>query len=130
MWANLKRTIRQTSIAAVFVAVVGYYFTYQDRMDSRQQNAWNVVRIALGWSENNKWGNVGQVAAVETLTRDCDVWWINTPLKYLLGRDCIPLNSLSLRALDFGDLNAPRANFSYAILSAPILRELDLCDPT
>jgi hypothetical protein len=111
---SLKRTIRQTSIAAVFVAVVGYYFTYQDRIDSRQQNAWNVVRTALEWSEKNKWGNVGQIAAVQTLTRDCDAWWIDTPLKYLLGRDCVPLKSLSLRALDFGGLNAPRANLSYS----------------
>jgi hypothetical protein len=114
---SLKRTIRQTSIAAVFVALVGYYFTHQGRIDSRQQDAWNVVRIALEWSEKGKWGNVGQIPAVETLTRDCDAWWIDTPLKYLLGRDCVPLNSLSLRALDFGGLNAPSPTASELVTS-------------
>jgi Pentapeptide repeats (8 copies) len=110
---SLKRTAKQTSIAAVIVAVVGYYFTYQDRIDSRQQTAWNVVRTALEWSENKKWGNIGQIAAIETLTRDCDTWWLNTPLKYLLGRDCADLKSLSLMTMDFGGLHAPGAHLSY-----------------
>ena len=110
---SLKRTAKQTSIAAVIVAVVGYYFSYQDRIDSRQQTAWSVVRIALEWSENKKWGNVGQIAAIESLTRDCDSWWLNTPLKYLLGRDCVDLKSLSLMTMDFGGLSAQGGNLSY-----------------
>jgi hypothetical protein len=104
-------------VAAVTVAVVGYYFTYQDRIDSRQQNAWNVVRTALEWSESKKWGNVGQIAAIETLTRDCDAWWLNTPLKYILGRDCVDLKSLSLMSMDFGGLKAAGANFSYGFFA-------------
>lgn len=114
---SLKRTIKHTSIAAVLVAVVGYYFTYQDHIDTGQQNAWNVVRTALEWSENKKWGNVGQIHAVETLSRDCDAWWINTPLKYLLGRNCEDLKSLSLMKMDFGGLNAPGAKLSYGFFA-------------
>jgi hypothetical protein len=112
---SLRQTVKHTSIAAVFIAVVGYYFTYQDRIDSRQQNAWDVVRKALDWSETHKkWGNIGQIEAFEILTRDCDSWWIDTPLKNLLGRDCANLKSLSLMAMDFGGLNAPGATFSHS----------------
>jgi len=111
--SSLKRTLKQTSIAAVIVAVVGNYFTYQERIDTRQQNAWSVLRSALEWSEAKKWGNVGQIQAIETLTRDCDAWWLDTPLKYLLGRDCANLKSLSLMTMDFGGMNAPGATLSY-----------------
>ena len=111
---SLKRTLKQTSVAAVIVAVVGYYFSYQDRIDSRQQTAWSVLRTALEWSENRKWGNVGQIQAIETLTRDCDSWWLNTPLKYLLGRDCVDLKSLPLMTMDFGGLKAPGATLSHS----------------
>jgi len=110
---SLRRTAKQTSIAAVVVALVGYYFAYQDRIDSRQQSAWVVIRTALEWSENKKWGNIGQIAAVETLTRNRDSWWLDTPLKYLLGRDCVDLKSLSLMKMDFGGLHAPGGNLSY-----------------
>lgn len=114
---SLRKTLKQTSVAAVLVAVIGYYFTYQDRIDTRQQNAWSVIRTALEWSENKKWGNVGQIQAVETLTRDCDSWWLNTPLKYLFGRDCVELKSLSLMSMDFGGLDAPGATLSYGFFA-------------
>jgi hypothetical protein len=115
--SSIRRTIKHTSIAAVIVTVIGSYFTYQDRIDSSKQNAWNVVRTALDWSERGKWGNVGQIDAVELLTRDCDQWWIGTQLRYLLGRNCENLKSLSLMNMDFGGLQAAGGRFSYGFFA-------------
>jgi hypothetical protein len=110
-------SIKKLGVAAIIVTVVGYWFAYQDRIDSRQERAWDIVRAALDWSEKNKWGNIGQIEAVETLTRDCDRWWRNVPgLGYLmefLFRDCVPLKSLSLMRMDFGGLTAGGADLSY-----------------
>jgi hypothetical protein len=116
LYRYLKTSLKKTGIAAVFVAVAGYWFTYQDRIDARQERAWGVVRTAMEWSENKKWGNVGQIEAMQTLTRDCDAWWTGTPLNYVFGfifRDCVPLKSLSLMQMDFGGLRAPGAILPY-----------------
>jgi Pentapeptide repeats (8 copies) len=107
---------KKAGIAAIIVTVVGYWFAYQDRIDSRQEHAWNVIRVAVDWSEKKKWGNVGQIEAFETLTRDCDPWWRDTPLHYVLDfffRDCVSLKSLPLMQMDFGGLNAAGADLSH-----------------
>jgi hypothetical protein len=127
----LKRLLKHTSIAAVFVAVVGYWFTYQDRIDASQEQAWSVLRAALDWTQNNKDGNVGQNQSIETLSRDCDHWWRTTPLKYLLDlffRNCVDLKSLSLMRLDFGGLRAPGAKLSHGYFACANFRGANLAN--
>jgi len=116
LMARASKSLRNVGISAVIVTVIGYWFAYQDRIDARQERAWDVIRKALDWSEGKKWGNVGQVAAVETLTRDCDRWWRGTPLRYVLDfffRDCVSLKSLSLMRMDFGGMKAAGADLSW-----------------
>jgi hypothetical protein len=126
----LFASAKKVGVAAVIVTVVGYWFSYQDRIDSRQERAWNVVRAALDWSEKNKWGNIGQIEAVQTLTRDCDRWWRNLPvLGYLMQfffRDCVPLKSLSLMRMDFGGLKAASADLSYGYFACGNFAAADL----
>lgn len=125
LWAFLKHT----SIGAIFVAVVGYWFSYQDRIDARQAQAWGIIRAALDWTQANKAGNVGQNQAIETLTRDCNHWWRNTRLEPMLGllfRDCVDLKSLSLMRLDFGGLRAPGAKLSRGFFACANFRGANL----
>lgn len=46
---HVRRLIKHTSIAAVAVAVIGYWYTYQDRIDASEEQAWRVLGAALQW---------------------------------------------------------------------------------
>lgn len=125
----LIRLLKHTSVAAAFVAIIGYWFTYQDRIDASQEQAWSVLRAALDWTQANKIGNVGQNQAIETLSRDCNHWWRNTPLKLVLDlifRDCVDLKSLSLMRLDFGGLRVPGAKLSRGYFACANFRGANL----
>lgn len=111
---------KQLSAFAIAGTIVGYWVSYQDRIDTRHEHAWTTLRAAISWSASNNWGNVGQMDAIETMTRDCDHWWRGTFMEPIFGnifQDCIALNSILLQRMDFGGLQAPGANFSSSNLA-------------
>jgi hypothetical protein len=104
-------------VFAVAGTIIGFWYTIGDRDADRHQNAWQVVREAESWSEQGGLGNIGQVNAIETLTRDCDKQWL---LRKLLGhffQDCLPMKSIQLTKMDLRDLDASGADFQDGFFS-------------
>jgi Pentapeptide repeats (8 copies) len=115
----------------IAVTVVSYWISFQDRAASRQEGAWTTLRAAIVWTQGDQyhWGNVGQLAAIETLTRHCSAWWHGTfaqPLFEIIFPDCIDLNSLSLERMELGALKGPGANFSHSNFACTNLAKADL----
>jgi hypothetical protein len=125
--ANLGKRL---GVFAVAGTIIGYWISFEDRIADRHERAWSVVRLAQLASG----GNVGQVSAIQTLTRDCDRWWNRTPLVHVLGyffQDCVSLKSLSLKLMDFRGLQAagatfPDSSFSCSNFGNANLRNSDL----
>jgi hypothetical protein len=126
-----KRYIAKAGLFTLAVTVVSYWFSYQDRIASRHGDAWTTLRAAIIWTQADpyRWGNVGQIPAIQTLTRDCNRWWRNTLLESLFEiffQDCVELNSLSLTHMELGGLKAAGANLSYGNFACTNLATADL----
>ncbi len=116
------RYIGKVGVFAALVTMVSYWISYQDSVETRLNTAWDNLRAAITWTEDNPfhYGNVGQIAAIETLTRDCDRWWTNSFLEPIFGlvfHSCVDLNSVVLARMELGSLQASGASFTHADLS-------------
>src|SRR5580704_6255908 len=116
--SDTTKTLAKAGFFTLAVTVVSYWVSFQDRIATRQESAWATIRAAIVWTQQDyrHWGNVGQLAAIETLTRHCGAWWRGTnlqPLLEIVFPDCVNLNSLSLERMDLGSLQAAGANFSH-----------------
>lgn len=129
------RYISKVGIVAALVTVIGYWISYQHSVESRLNTAWDNLRAAITWTEDNPfhYGNVGQIAAIETLTRDCDRWWTNRFLEPIFGlvfHSCVDLKSVVLARMDLGSLQAPGVSFAHADLSCTNLAKANLRQAT
>ncbi len=126
------RYVRKIGIFAIGVAIVGYWISYQDRIADRQNKAWENLRAAINWVETaDHWGNAGQGGAIELLTEDCDHWWRGTPLNSMLKiffPYCVALNSVNLKRMELGSVQAAGANLSYSDISCANLAQANLRD--
>jgi hypothetical protein len=116
------RYLAKAGLFAAVVTMVSYWTSYQDSVENRLNTAWDNLRAAITWTEDNPfhYGNVGQIAAIETLTRDCDRWWVNSFLEPVFGlvfHSCVDLKSVILARMELGSLRAPGASFTRADLS-------------
>ena len=48
-------------VFAVAGTIIGFWYSIGDRAADRHQNAWQVVRDAISWSDRGGTGNLGQV---------------------------------------------------------------------
>jgi Pentapeptide repeats (8 copies) len=115
----VKGWIALTNLGVFAVAgtIIGFWYSIGDRAADRHQNAWQVVRDAISWSDRGGTGNLGQVNAIETLTRDCDKpWLLRTSLGHFF-QDCLPMKSIRLTKMDLRDLNASGADFEDGFFS-------------
>lgn len=135
LWQRVQtasaRPIKLTAYWAVVTAVIGYVVSFEDRIGSRQGEAWSTLRAAITWIESKKdnLGNVGQIDAIETLVHDCNWPWRGTFAHYIfdfLFPDCIDLKSTQLQRMELGGLHAAGANFSYANLGCANLAAANL----
>jgi len=129
--SDATKHIAKVGTFTLAVTVVSYWISFQDRAASRQESAWTTLRAAIVWTQGDSyhWGNVGQLAAIETLTRHCGSWWQGTfaqPLFTTIFPDCIDLNSLSLERMELGSLKGPGANFSHSNFACTNLAKADL----
>jgi hypothetical protein len=128
-WA---RYIAKFGVFAITVALFSYWISYQDRIANRQNTAWENLRDAISWVDGkNHWGNAGQVGAIQTLTHDCDRSGRNTflrPVIDLIFPYCVDLNSLALKKMELGSLQAAGANFSHSDISCANLPQANLRD--
>jgi hypothetical protein len=111
---------KKLSVFAIAGTIIGFWISYQDKIEIRHAAAWSTLREAIKWSVQSNWGNVGHMTAIETLTRHCDSWWQGTLFEYAFAyffQDCVALNSLYLMRMDLGGVNAAGANFSGSNLS-------------
>jgi hypothetical protein len=125
------RYIGKVGLFAVAVTIVSYWISYQDRITTRQNSAWDSLRAAISWTEAeyDHYGNFGQIAAIQTLTHDCGRWWRNTflePAFELIFPDCVDLKSVVLSRMELGGLQAAGATFSYGNLSCTNLATANL----
>jgi hypothetical protein len=109
--------ISKVGIFALAVSIIGYWISFEDRISNRQAGAWETLRSAIVWTQGNNqhWGNVGQLAAIETLTQSCSAWWRGTfvePIFATIFSDCVDLNSVSLERMELGSLKGASGNFS------------------
>jgi hypothetical protein len=114
-----KKSIARVGLFTLAVTVVSYWVSFQDRAASRQDSAWTTLRAAIVWTQENEkhWGNVGQIAAIQTLTSNCGSWWRGTSFEGMLDTvfpNCVDLNSLSLERMELGRLKAVGANLSHS----------------
>src|SRR5262245_35645643 len=112
------RYISKVGLFAVAVTIVSYWISYDDKIANRHESAWSTLRAAIAWTQakDNRWGNVGQIDAIQSLTRHCDRWWRRTflrPVFEIFFQDCVDLNSLSLERTELGGLKAASANLSH-----------------
>jgi hypothetical protein len=117
--SDTTKRLAKVGTFTLAVTVVSYWVSFQDRAANRQESAWATLRAAIVWTQENKehWGNVGQLAAIETLTRQCGAWWHGTFLQStfeIVFPDCVDLDSLSLKRMELGALKGPGANFSHS----------------
>ena len=129
--ASWTRSLGKVSLFTIAVTVVSYWISFEDRISSRHEAAWNTIRAAVVWMESNPYrrGNVGQINAIQTLVRHCGSWWRDTPFAYvfeLVFQDCVDLNSLSLERMELGSLKAAGANFSQSNFDCTNLTIADL----
>ena len=129
--ASWTRSLGKVSLFTIAVTVVSYWISFEDRISSRHEAAWNTIRAAVTWTQSNpyRWGNVGQIDAVQTLVRHCGSWWRDTPFAYvfeLVFQDCVDLNSLSLERMELGSLKGAGANFSQSNFACTNLTIADL----
>ena len=83
-WIRSYKALTNLGVFAVAGTIIGFWYSIGDRAADRHQNAWQVVRDAISWSDRGGTGNLGQVNAIETLTRDCGKPWL---LRTLLGQN-------------------------------------------
>jgi hypothetical protein len=112
-WTKLNAKVRilskNVAVFAVAGTIIAYWNTFEDKIADRHERAWSVIRTAMQWSKDGWGGNVGQNNAIEILTRDCHSWSTAPPLSYVLSyffQDCVPLQSLTLKAMDFRSLQS------------------------
>jgi hypothetical protein len=119
-WKGLVRSyemLKKIGVFAVAGTIIGFWYSFGEKATDRHQNAWQVVREAIKWSGEGGTGNIGQVNAIETLTRDCSRPWL---LRTLLGhffQDCLPMKSIQLTGMDLRELKASGADFGDAFFS-------------
>jgi hypothetical protein len=116
-WIRSYKVLTNLGVFAVAGTIIGFWYSIGDRAADRHQNAWQVVREAISWSERGGTGNIGQVNAIETLTRDCGKPWpLRTSLAHFF-QDCLPMKSIRLTKMDLRDLNASGADFEDGFFS-------------
>jgi hypothetical protein len=125
------RRLAKVGTFTIAVTVVSYWVSFQDRAAGRQDGAWATLRAAIVWTQGDikHWGNVGQLAAIETLTRHCSAWWRGTFVQSafeIIFPDCVDLNSLSLERMELGALKGPGANFSRSNFACTNLTKANL----
>jgi len=116
-WIRSYKALTNLGVFAVAGTIIGFWYSIGDRAADRHQNAWQVVRDAISWSDRGGTGNLGQVNAIESLTRDCGKPWL---LRTLLGhffQDCLPMKSIRLTKMDLRDLNVSGADFEDGFFS-------------
>ncbi|SHM01056.1 Pentapeptide repeat-containing protein [Bradyrhizobium lablabi] len=134
--SDASKHLAKVGTFTLAVTVVSYWVSFQDRAASRQESAWATLRAAIVWTQQGdkkNWGNVGQLAAIETLTRHCSAWWRGTFVQStfeIIFPDCIDLNSLSLERMELGALKGSGANFSHSNLACTNLAKADLRNAT
>jgi Pentapeptide repeats (9 copies) len=103
---------QKLGVFAIAGTIIGFWVSYGDKAAERHERSWKVLREAIAWSNPQKGGNIGQVNAIETLTRDCDSWLRHIFLVNYFFQDCVPLISVSLTSMDLRKLRAAGADFS------------------
>ena len=90
------------SLVSTIAAIVGLLFIYseyEDRKDARIARAWTLIHQTYRAP-----GNVGQIAALESLYRDgANLWYINLHHAFLRGAQ-LPGADLRAAALTYADL--------------------------
>jgi hypothetical protein len=129
--SDSSKRLAKAGIFTLAVTVVSFWISFQDRQASRQEGAWTTLRAAIVWTQGDKkhWGNVGQLAAIEALTRHCSAWWRGTFVQSafeIVFPDCVDLNSLSLERMELGALKGPSANFSHSNFACTNLAKANL----
>jgi hypothetical protein len=110
-WIHSYKLLTNLGVFAVAGTIIGFWYTVAEKAADRHQNAWQVVREAINWSEEGKRGNIGQVNAIVTLTRDCGKPWLIRTLLSHFFQDCLPMKSIRLTKMDLRDLTASGADF-------------------